>query len=106
MRFGPLGHQGGERRLNVAITRAKHNIKLVGSIMPYDIDLSKTKSEGIRMLKDYIEFAIKAVRYCIRIRVSMYYMKQMSSVMVLQDSLQVKGITLNNMLETQTTKLI
>lgn len=59
MRFGPLGHQGGERRLNVAITRAKHNIKLVGSIMPYDIDLSKTKSEGIRMLKDYIEYAIK-----------------------------------------------
>ena len=59
MRFGPLGHQGGERRLNVAITRAKHNIKLVGSIMPYDIDLSKIKSEGIRMLKDYIEFAIK-----------------------------------------------
>lgn len=59
MRFGPLGHQGGERRLNVAITRAKHNIKLVGSIMPYDIDLSKTKSEGIRMLRDYIEFAIK-----------------------------------------------
>lgn len=59
MRFGPLGHQGGERRLNVAITRAKHNIKLVGSIMAYDIDLNRTKSEGIRMLKDYIEFAIK-----------------------------------------------
>lgn len=59
MRFGPLGHQGGERRLNVAITRAKHNIKLVGSIMPYDIDLSKTKSEGIRMLRDYIEYAMK-----------------------------------------------
>lgn len=59
MRFGPLGHQGGERRLNVAITRAKHNIKLVGSITPYDIDLSKTKSEGIRMLKDYIEYAMK-----------------------------------------------
>ena len=59
MRFGPLGHQGGERRLNVAITRAKYNIKLVGSIMPYDIDLNKTKSEGIKMLRDYIEFAIK-----------------------------------------------
>lgn len=59
MRFGPLGHQGGERRLNVAITRAKCNVKLVGSIMPSDIDLNKTKSEGIRMLKDYIEFAMK-----------------------------------------------
>ncbi len=58
MRFGPLGHQGGERRLNVAITRAKHNIKLVGSILPEDIDLSKTNSEGVRMLRSYISFAM------------------------------------------------
>lgn len=57
MRFGPLGHQGGERRLNVAITRAKYNVKLVGSIQPEDIDLDKTKSEGVRMLRSYIEFA-------------------------------------------------
>lgn len=59
MRFGPLGHQGGERRLNVAITRAKHNIKLVGSILPEDIDLSKTRSEGVRMLRSYIAFAMQ-----------------------------------------------
>lgn len=58
MRFGPLGHQGGERRLNVAITRAKHNVKLVGSILPDDIDLNKTKSEGVKMLHSYIQFAI------------------------------------------------
>lgn len=57
MRFGPLGHEGGERRLNVAITRAKCNVKLVGSILPSDIDLSRTKSEGVRMLRSYIEFA-------------------------------------------------
>lgn len=65
MRFGPLGHQGGERRLNVAITRAKHNIKLVGSIQPEDIDLDKTKSEGVRMLRSYIEFAARSVREAI-----------------------------------------
>lgn len=59
MRFGPLGHVGGERRLNVAITRAKCNVKLVGSILPSDIDLSRTKSEGVRMLRSYIEFAMK-----------------------------------------------
>lgn len=58
MRFGPLGMQGGERRLNVAITRAKINVKLVSSILPSDIDLSKTESEGIRMLRSYIEFAM------------------------------------------------
>ena len=58
MRFGPLGHQRGERRLNVAITRAKQNVKLVGSILPEDIDLSKTHSEGVRMLRSYISFAM------------------------------------------------
>jgi very-short-patch-repair endonuclease len=57
MRFGPLGHEGGERRLNVAITRAKCNVKLVGSILPSDIDLDRTNSEGVRMLRSYIEFA-------------------------------------------------
>ena len=58
MRFGPLGVQGGERRLNVAITRAKINVKLISSILPSDIDLSRTESEGIRMLRAYIEFAM------------------------------------------------
>lgn len=57
MRFGPLGQAGGERRLNVAITRAKMNVKLVGSILPSDIDLNRTDSEGARMLRSYIEFA-------------------------------------------------
>lgn len=58
LRFGPLGMKGGERRLNVAITRAKCNIKLVSSILPSDIDLSRTESEGIKMLRSYIEFAM------------------------------------------------
>ena len=57
MRFGPLSIAGGERRLNVAITRAKINIKLVSSILPSDIDLSRTESAGVRLLRSYIEFA-------------------------------------------------
>lgn len=58
LRFGPLGQKGGERRLNVAITRAKRNVKLVSSIVPSDINLSRTESEGVRMLRSYIEFAM------------------------------------------------
>jgi len=57
LRFGPVGLSGGERRLNVAITRAKINVKLVSSILPSDIPISNTESEGIHMLYDYIEFA-------------------------------------------------
>ena len=58
MNFGPLSKSGGERRLNVAITRAKYNVKLVGSIMPTDIDIDKISSEGPKLLRAYIDFAI------------------------------------------------
>lgn len=58
MNFGPLGKAGGERRLNVAITRARINVKLVSSILPSDMDLSRTESEGVRMLHSYLEFAM------------------------------------------------
>lgn len=57
--FGPLGMQGGERRLNVAITRAKHNIKLVTSLRPDDFDKSRTENNaGAKLLYDYIVYAI------------------------------------------------
>lgn len=58
MNFGPLSKNGGYRRLNVAITRAKYNVKLIGSIMPDDINLDKTNSDGVKLLKQYIEYAI------------------------------------------------
>lgn len=57
MNFGPLSKNGGYRRLNVAITRAKYNVKLVGSIRSTDIDLERTSSDGVKMLRSYIEFA-------------------------------------------------
>lgn len=57
MNFGPLGKSGGYRRLNVAITRAKFNVKLVGSIQPTDILLENCNSEGVKMLRSYIEYA-------------------------------------------------
>ncbi len=53
--FGPLNTAGGERRLNVAITRARMHIKLVSSIGPEDVDGSA--SQGARMLKDYLAYA-------------------------------------------------
>lgn len=61
MRFGPLSMVGGERRLNVAITRAKYNIKLVGSILPTDIDTERVSQEGPKLLRKYIEFAMNGM---------------------------------------------
>ncbi|MDE7384877.1 MAG: hypothetical protein K2M84_03860, partial [Anaeroplasmataceae bacterium] len=56
-RFGPLNTLGGERRLNVAITRAKINVCVVSSIHSYDIKLDQTESLGVAMLKKYLEYA-------------------------------------------------
>lgn len=57
MNFGPLSRIGGERRLNVAITRAKYNIKLVSSILSTDINVDSVNTDGPKLLKRYIEFA-------------------------------------------------
>ena len=57
LNFGPINREGGERRLNVAVTRAKYNIKLVSSMHYYDIDLSGSKSVGARLLREYLDYA-------------------------------------------------
>ena len=62
MNFGPLNREGGERRLNVAITRARTNVKLVGSIMPYDIDVDRVSNLGPRLLREYIDYALRGVQ--------------------------------------------
>ncbi|WP_427162212.1 DUF4011 domain-containing protein [Aliinostoc sp. HNIBRCY26] len=57
LNFGPLNRQGGERRLNVAVTRAKSKITLVSSILAGDIDLTRSQSKGAKALRDYLEYA-------------------------------------------------
>lgn len=55
--FGPINREGGERRLNVAVTRAKINVKLVASIRYTDIDLSRCESVGAGLLREYLDYA-------------------------------------------------
>ncbi|HZL36690.1 MAG TPA: DUF4011 domain-containing protein, partial [Tepidisphaeraceae bacterium] len=55
--FGPLNKAGGERRLNVAVTRAKRQVTVISSIRADDIDLRKTASQGARLLRAYLDFA-------------------------------------------------
>ena len=57
LNFGPLGQEKGERRLNVAITRAKWKTVLVTSIRSGDIDPARTTSTGTLRLKDYLDYA-------------------------------------------------
>lgn len=57
MNFGPLNRKGGERRLNVAITRATSEMVIFASFSPSMIDLTRTSAQAVRDLKHYLEFA-------------------------------------------------
>ena len=57
MNFGPINKEGGEKRLNVAITRAKKNLKVVTSLQPHDFHLTAESPKGVHLLAKFIEFA-------------------------------------------------
>lgn len=57
MSFGPLNSDGGERRLNVLISRAKRRCEVFSSITADDIDLERAKGHGVAALKLFLRFA-------------------------------------------------
>ncbi len=57
MNFGPLNRDGGWRRLNVAITRARKEMQVFATITPDMIDLNRTNADGVEGLKGFLEFA-------------------------------------------------
>lgn len=61
-RFGPLLQEGGERRLNVAITRARRRMTIVSSFSHLDMDPAKSTSVGVRLLRGYLEYAASGGR--------------------------------------------
>jgi very-short-patch-repair endonuclease len=56
-RFGPLTQDVGYRRLNVAVTRAKRRMCVVSSFSHDEIDLNRSGSQGVQLLKAYLQYA-------------------------------------------------
>ena len=55
--FGPINRDGGERRLNVLITRARYKLEIFSAIRYGDFKDEKLKTEGVKLLKQYLEYA-------------------------------------------------
>jgi hypothetical protein len=55
--WGPLLRDGGERRLNVAATRAKHRLTVVSAFSSHDVDPDRLTKAGARLLAEYLEYA-------------------------------------------------
>lgn len=61
LNFGPLSRPGGERRLNVAITRARREVVLYSSFNPAALRAEETAQIGTKHLKAYLEMAARGV---------------------------------------------
>lgn len=59
--FGPLNKEGGERRLNVALTRARENYVFLYSLEPHWIEEEKLTHEGVKMLKAFLIYLSSGV---------------------------------------------
>ena len=59
LNFGPLNKEGGWKRLNVAVSRARLEMVVFSSMTPEMIDLNRTKSKGVEGLRAFLEFAGK-----------------------------------------------
>ncbi|MYF31041.1 MAG: AAA family ATPase [Gammaproteobacteria bacterium] len=56
-RFGPLNQEGGERRLNVAVTRARSRVDVVSSFGHHDMDPGRSSAKGVELLRQYLQYA-------------------------------------------------
>ncbi len=57
MNFGPLNNAGGERRLNVAVSRARYEMMVFSSLKASQIDLKRSNAKGVEGLKGFLDFA-------------------------------------------------
>ena len=63
LRFGPLLPEGGRRRLNVAVTRARQKLTAVSSFSHLDVDLTRVRpGSGVELLCNYLQYAASNVR--------------------------------------------
>ncbi|MFN4145275.1 MAG: AAA domain-containing protein [Runella sp.] len=59
LQFGSLNVQGGQNRLNVAVTRARERVELVTSLWPWQLDVENTTHDGPKLLKAYLQYALE-----------------------------------------------
>ena len=57
MNFGPLNNDGGERRLNVLITRARRRCLVYANFNASDLDMRRSKARGVEALKAFLHYA-------------------------------------------------
>lgn len=61
MNFGPLTKTGGERRLNVAVSRARETMHVISSIRGTDISMDGSSNANRQVFRDFLEYVEKGI---------------------------------------------
>lgn len=91
MNFGPLNREGGWRRLNVAVTRARYEMHIFATLRSDQIDLSRTSAKGVEGLKGFLQFAEKGQLIISPKNAQCDYKKQHLSE-IISSQLKAKGL--------------
>jgi len=92
-RFGPLLSEGGQRRLNVAVTRARQRMTVVSSFSHFDMDLARVRpGTGVELLRYYLQYASSEGRRLADAASTDYPLNEFEAEVY--DVLQSKGIPL------------
>lgn len=59
LNFGPLNRQGGWRRLNVAVSRARREMHVFSTLQAHQLSASRTSAQGVLGLKAFLDYAEK-----------------------------------------------
>ncbi|MGO4107902.1 DUF3320 domain-containing protein [Paenibacillus sp. YAF4_2] len=62
LNFGPLNRQGGWRRLNVAVSRARHEMLVYSTLLSHHLNASRINAQGVLGLKAFLDYAEKGQR--------------------------------------------
>lgn len=94
LNFGPLNREGGWRRLNVAVSRARYEMKVFSTLRADQIDLARTSSEGVAGLKAFLEYAEKG-KNVIAYNANNQVIKHRSLVDIIADKIRERGFQVN-----------
>jgi len=61
--FGPINREGGGRRLNVAVSRARMEMIVFSSMKYTDVKMTSASSKGVRSIREFLRFAENGGRF-------------------------------------------
>ena len=94
LNFGPLNRDGGWRRLNVAVSRARYEMKVFSTLRSDQIDLARTSAEGVAGLKAFLEYAEKG-KNSFSISSSSTFLKKDSLTNIIAAKIREQGYDVN-----------